>query len=423
MRAHPEDPDALLACADAQIYRGNYARAEALQDRCRAAAGDTVEYRKARANLRARSDRPTEALALVDALLAGQPDDFDLNFIRTIALSAGRRPREARTSLAALERIGPDRAETRDARLMVETPLRPEVGLHQEAATYSDSIHDLRTRFGMAFSPTPEARVSFGAERRRMGAHSGSGLDPVAGSRYIDLEQGWGRVRYQASPVVAGELGLGWADNERGGGTLTYDVAMDLRPSDHLQVRLERQHDVLSVSPRTIDLLVERDSNRMSVSWQPGYRTFIDAALQYDWLDDGNRRYEATLAPRVAVARTQRLNLDLGARAQAFHYKQDRPGYYDPDSYLRFWGTVQGYWKISDNDGVGVVLEGGPERDRVLDDGFVLGAAASMEGTFGIYRDWQIRFHAAYDWRAESDSIGGGGFNGRSGGIELIYRF
>jgi hypothetical protein len=57
--------------------------------------------------------------------------------------------------------------------------------------------------------------------------------------------------------------------------------------------------------------------------------------------------------------------------------------------------TVFGYWKISDNDGVGLVGSSGVQRDNNTDS-FDFSGNAGVEGTFGIYRDWMLKIGGSF---------------------------
>jgi len=86
------------------------------------------------------------------------------------------------------------------------------------------------------------------------------------------------------------------------------------------------------------------------------------------------------------------------------------------------------YRKLSDKNGIGVVLGLGPERDRDLDGGYELGGNLSVEDLFGIYRDWQLRAYAGLGGRVSDSGAGSAtgriqAFRGYSFGLEFIYRF
>jgi Flp pilus assembly protein TadD len=427
--AYPQDHAALLAESDAQMYRGNFHEADRLQSLYRSRAGDTPEYRKARAGLLARSGRPRTALALLEPQLAQAPQDYDLHLSRTLALHTDRQPARARESLATLERLGPERPETRGARLQVLTPQRTRVDAGIRFSSDTDDVDIRRIHASASLSPTPQSRISATMSREHLDAPVGSGLEALGEARTAELDEFALAARHQFGPAVAGHARLGRAESDSDASTTTYRVGFDFRPSQRFNLSLERAHDVLAVSPRTVDMFIGRDRNLLSFSWQPGDRSFLDGVAAYERYDDGNRRSEITLAPRWAARRTQNYNLDLGLRAQWLSFEQDlNNGYYDPDSFYRVWLVGFSYWKLSENNGIGLVLAAGPERDMTLDDSIKFGGDAYVEGVFGIYRSWQLTASGGYGGRftqsgAGSATGGSDSYRGYFAGLELGRRF
>lgn len=429
LAAYPQDHEALLAAADAEMYRGNFHEADCLQMHYRERAGATPAYLKARAALLARSGRPRAALDLLTPQLAAAPQDYDLNLTRTLALHANRQPAQALASLPTLDRLGPSRPETRGAHLQVETPLRAHADAGLRYSSDSDDVDILRSHVGATLMPSARTQLKLLLARSRIQAPFASGLEALDGDESLTLDEIALSGRYQLAPALALRGQLGYAGNDRDDATTTYLAGVELWPHDRLSLSLERGHDVLAVSPRTLDLFIERDRNRIAFGWQPGDRSHVDGVLGYDRYDDGNRRSEVTLAPRWALRRTQRYNLDLGLRGQWIGFEQDlNNGYYDPDAFYRLWLVGYSYWKLGDNDGVSFVLGLGPERDMTLDDAVRLGGDVSVEGTFGIYRDWQLKAAAGYGGRFSDGGAGSAAgssdaYRGYFVGIELMRRF
>lgn len=427
--AYPKDADALLAWADAQMYRGNFHEADRLQAQYRQQAGATPAYLKARAGLQARSGRPRAALELLKPQLAQSPQDYDLNLSRTLALHSNREPARAIDSLPTLDRLGPTRPETRGAHLQVETPQRTNVLAGARYSSDTDDVDILHLYAGATISPTAKSQLSLLFSHDRLEAPFGSGLEALDGDETVELDELALAGRYQFSALAAGRAQVGRAENDRDDSTTTYLLGLDLWPSDRFTLSLERIADVLTVSPRTVDLFIERDRNRVNFGWQPGDRSFFDGILGYDLYSDGNRRSEVTLAPRWALRRTESYNIDVGLRGQWFSFEQNLSnGYYDPDEFYRLWLVGYGYWKLSDNDGIGLVVGLGPERDMTLDDAVKLGGDVSAEGTFGIYRDWQLKASAGYGGRFTDSGAGSAvgdsdSYRGYFVGLELMRRF
>ena len=174
------------------------------------------------------------------------------------------------------------------------------------------------------------------------------------------------------------------------------------------------------MSPRAAALGIERRANTLDATWTPDLRYTVASRLAYDTFSDGNDRWEAELAPRRAILRTQRLNLDLGVSGRWFGFDQDPGnGYYAPSLYQRYALTAFTYWKISDDDGVSVAFSYGPYKDNTQS-GFRSGGDIVAEGFFGLYRDWFL------DVKAGFSSYGGGptaGYRSRTFELGLTRRF
>ena len=140
----------------------------------------------------------------------------------------------------------------------------------------------------------------------------------------------------------------------------------------------------------------------------------------YQRVSDGNSRWELAVTPRRTFARTESMNLDVGASVYTLSAAQNLPnGYYDPRRYEQYSAVVFPYFKFSENVGVGLSLGAGIQRE-VPAAGFRFGGNASAEATLGVYRPWALKIiaSATNNRRAES-----GAFHGFGGSIALIRRF
>ena len=81
--------------------------------------------------------------------------------------------------------------------------------------------------------------------------------------------------------------------------------------------------------------------------------------------------------------------------------------------------VVSPYWKASENIGIGMAAAVGAQRDD-SSRSFRPGSNASLEATFGIYRQWLLK---AYGSATNNHRLDSGAFKGVSGGVTLLRRF
>ena len=392
---------------------GDYARAMEMLETYRQRFGDNVAYRKQKARVLAWAERPTPSLGLVGELEPMLRDDYELGYTRTVALHYAHRPREALASLAEVTRLRPDSKETLDLTRFIRTPLRSNATAGFGYHTGSDDVSIRHAGVRGEYVINPETRLFGGADRQWIHADSGSGYEKPDGGTTLGYNRAWLGIQHRLSPKVSldAQIGNGLAE---GDGRFIYEVGADLQPADEFTMRLARRQDLFAVSPRAAKLGIERRANTLDATWTPDLRLTVAGRFGYDTLSDGNDRWEAELAPRRAVLRSQRLNLDLGVSGRWFGFDEDPGnGYYAPSLYQRYALTAFTYWKISDDDGVSVAFSYGPYKDNTLS-GFRAGGDIVAEGFFGIYRDWFL------DVKAGVSRYGGGATGGyRSHMFEL----
>jgi hypothetical protein len=272
----------------------------------------------------------------------------------------------------------------------------------------------------------PRATVSFaggttiaaGSEHERLTARRGSGLEQVGGTESAGHDHVWISGAQQFGGLaVRGRIGQARAS---GRDVTAYLVGADLTPADGLLLSVERNAGFFVVSPRTIGLGLQQVSHRTRFEWSPGIRWHVVMDAGHQSLSDGNHRWELTFAPRRSVARTERLNLDLGFTVTRLHTASNYDnGYYDPNRYEYYAFTAYPYWKVGENTGVGLSLALGAQRDDISP-GFRPGGNATFDATFGIYRRWALKMNAAGLF---NQRLGSGAFRGYSAGASLVRRF
>lgn len=417
-----QKPDAeapLMEYIEVLAERGDYARAlERLED-YRARFGESGAWRKQKARMLAWAARPTPALALIDELEPAMPKDYDLSHARTVALHHARRPREALASLDETARLRPDSKESADLARFIRTPLRSYATAGAGFSTDSDDVSMRRAGVRGEYALSPETRLFGGADRQWLDADAGSGFERPDGATTLGYNRTWLGIRHRHAPDLAFDVQAG-SGSARGDEQTLYELGADLAPSDTLALRLSRRQDLHAVSPRAAALGIERRANTLDATWAPDLRYTVAGRLAHDSFSDGNTRWEAQLAPRRAFLRTQRVNLDLGVAGRWFGYDEDPGnGYYAPSRYQRYAVTAFSYWKISDDDGVSLVFSGGPYKDDSMD-GYRAGGDVSLEGYFGLYRDWLVDVKAAYSEYGGGDT---GAYRSRLFELNLTRRF
>ncbi|MCB1034768.1 MAG: tetratricopeptide repeat protein, partial [Acidobacteria bacterium] len=305
---YPEDPAARLEYARTVTWQGNAAAALEVLEGYRRDFGATQAYDEERAKVLLEGARPTEALDLLQVLVKEQPKSFRRQRLMALALAQGGQPKRAREKLATVRRLGPHDPATEETVRMVETPLRSSVTPSQNFFSDSDSVERWQSALAGELALAPSSRLCVGLAMEELQADADSGLDSLDG-REVEAREGWLALRQRFSPRWEGEGRLGGAEVKEGEDLLTYDLVLQGRPTDELFLGLERRRHFYSVSPRALDLGIHRTANLLSLRWNAGLRTNLDLSGGYDEFSDGNRRWEATFAPRRQVLRRQRFNL------------------------------------------------------------------------------------------------------------------
>jgi tetratricopeptide (TPR) repeat protein len=370
---------------------GDYARAVELLEQYRQRFGETDVYKKQKARVLAWAERPTPSLAIVSELQPTMPDDYHLAYTRTLALAAAHRPRESLASLDDVARLGPGTKETYDLQRVIKTPLRSYItgGYGYE----DDSNHVRIQHYGLsgAYVLSPETRLLAAVDELALHAPVGSGFENADSTESNRYDRAWVGASHLISPRLSVDALAGGGTVQNGGGSnFVYRLGANLQPRDELALRLEREQDIFAVSPRAASLGILRRANRLGATWTPDLRWTVEGLATYDNFSDGNRRWEAELAPRRAFVRNQFLNLDLGVSGRWFGFSQTPDnGYYSPRWYRRYAVTAFSYWKIDDDNGVSLTFSVGPFKDNTMT-GYRMGEDVAAEGFFGIYRDWYL---------------------------------
>jgi tetratricopeptide (TPR) repeat protein len=413
----PEMAGVWLELARTEAWRGNYAAALEAAGIYRARFGESDAYLREVAAIRARSGQPSEAVKLIDPLLKQDPSSHELNVTRTIALAMQQRPRETFESLDSVRRLNPSDRETRSAERLVRANLSSTAEPGFSFYTDSDRLRVTRLTPSVTGLFVTGTQVSAGYERQILEAPASGGLGRADGAsaRY---EQGWAAVGQKIGRVtVQGMIGAATADDQR---LTTYALSTRIRPSDAFAITAASSRGFFVVSPRTVELGLTDRHHQVDFEWAPGVLYRVSSRTSYQRISDGNERWQALVAPRRVVARTESFNLDLGFSAYVLGTTKDLGnGYYDPRRYESYAAVVYPYFKASENVGVAASIGAGLQREQALPS-FRFGGNASVEVTVGIYRPWVLKVSASATNNQRGDS---GAFEGYSSGVVLIRRF
>jgi tetratricopeptide (TPR) repeat protein len=418
LSASSPEADAWLELARAESWRGNTAAALGALRQYHAQHGESAAWRRELASTLARGGRPRAALRHLDVLAAGAPGDYDLQLARTIALANVRRHGAAAASLDSAGALRPGHSDTRAAESLLRTLLGSNVGPKTTIYNDSDGLQTVRVapRFDVGFRS--DTRIQGGYEHLELRARAGSGLDQMSGTGTATVAHVFAGLSQRLGPLTLGGT-LGHARPESGDLT-TYSARVGFAPADTFAVGVERSSGYFAISPRTVGLGLTRLAHRGQVGWSPTLGSHLALEGTYEELSDGNVRWEALVAPRLATVRSQYLNLDLGVVLHQFGARHDFDhGYYDPALYESYSVVVMPYWKASENVGFAFSAGlGGQRDDRAR--GFRPGGNASVEASFGIYERWLLKVHGAASSNRRLDS---GAFRGYSGGVVVLRRF
>lgn len=411
-------PEAWLELARAESWRGNVVAALNALQQYATLFGETAAYSRERVAVLARGGRPREALRELQPLLAASPNDYDLTLSRTIALAAARRHGAALSSLTSTDVLKPGHADTRAAESLVRSMLGSNLGPSTTFYSDSDGLQSFAVTPRFDFGFRTDTRVSGGYEHIDLRARVGSGLEQISGASSATVEHVWaGLTQRVGALTVGGRVGQARPEAHE---LTTYGAFIRFVPADSFAASVERSSGFAAISPRTAGLGLTRFSNRALIDWLPSMRYHVALEGSYETLSDGNARWEASISPRAAITRSQRLNFDLGLMVHQFGATKNLDnGYYDPRRYEYYSVVVFPYWKISEN--VGIALSGGIGVQR--DDAsrrFRLGTNGSAEATFGIYERWLLKVYGSTTSNRRLDS---GGFSGVSAGVGLVRRF
>jgi hypothetical protein len=327
-----------------------------------------------------------------------------------------RRAGDALAALQSVQQMNGSNAETKSAERLVRAAFGSSVDPGLTFYSDSDHLQVLRFAPSATLSLSTGTQIMAGYERSVLQAPQANGLGRANGAEALYESRSVGLAQTFGFLTLSGHIGSATAEGQK---LTPYRIATRVRAGDLFSVTAERSSEFFVISPRTVELGLTDDRNRLEIGWDPTLRSHVSANVVYQRVSDGNRRWELTLTPRRAFARTDWINLDLGVSTYHLATSRDLPnGYYDPRWYESYEGVAYPYLKLSENVGLGLAVQAGAQREH--SSRFRPGGSAAAELTLGIYRAWILKVNAS---ATHNQRLASGAFQGYSGSVVLTKRF
>jgi tetratricopeptide (TPR) repeat protein len=415
LEQQPDAPEAWLELATVESWQGDFSSALEALDQYRARFGDSRDHAVVLARVLAGAGRPSRAVDVLAPVWRQDPNDYSVNVARTLALAMRRSVGDAYGALSSVRAAQPSSDETRTVERVVRARLGSSVGPEFTFYTDSDDLEIVGASPSASVMLRHGTELSAGYARLELRAPEAGGLGTSGGR--ATHEYTWGGVAQSLGGLtLSGRLGEARADGRR---LTQYEIGAAWCAADWLEMDAGRRYGFVGISPRTVALGLTEHEDRVGATWTPTIRTAVAVDATHQRLSDGNRRWSVRISPRRAFVRSQRLNLDLGVSAYRMGTDLNLDnGYYDPERYEAYEGTIHPYLKFSDDVGLGIALALGVQREGARP--FRFGGGASAEASFGIYRAWTLRVGASTTHNTRQDS---GAFGGFSSSVVLLRRF
>jgi len=392
---HPEEKGAYAYYARTEIWRGNYPEAEKILDAYVKKFGDNDEMRKIRADLYARAEWPDASHALYEPLIEENPDDYMLNYTKTLALFHDQRPFEAIESLEKVESIQPNSKDSMDLRKFILTKYRSNIegsGFYSED---NDEIeHTIVSLYGRYFI-NPNTSIFMGGEYDRLETDPSSPYINIDGSDSSDVERGGIGVSHRVNENFEFDLLLGHEEADYDStGLLRANARIDI--NDKSTLFLNASHGFYMISPRSASLGVKRLHSGALLELRPTLSDTVLLQGEYDLLSENNSRWSGLIAPRHAIVRRESWSMDLGVKAWLFGYDKNlNHGYYDPKLFESYMGTAYANYRFSQDNELFMMAGLGMIKDDTMGS-YRPGGNIDFIGTVGIYKDWQLQGRTGY---------------------------
>ena len=413
---HPDDRAARLDRARFLAWRGDYAGAEASL----AVLGDDEEAVALRARVQAWADRRDVALELNSPEYAADPDDYDNAWTQALALRLGEWPHRALPALATVQAVRPDEKDSNDLAKAVRLPLFSSVGLTPSSYSDSDDIEIRGITIEANLWLSDRWRMLAAIARREHSAAPGGPFAPLFGDNDVDEDRFGAGLHFAPSPDTALELWLGNSSIDNGFGSEGEAIGhfrFSQRPGDAFRYELGYERDRIAESPRALALT--RDSLVAELHWTPTLRDRVDARIANSDFEDGNRRDSILASYARALYRGEHVSLDVGLQGEGQRNSRNAEnGYYSPDRYLRYAGTVSSYVSFGDEVGLYLSAALGQQKDETFQD-WKRATDLNAEFTLGIFKQWRLVGRVGYSQRLNQF----GRYEGRNIGMEVRYRF
>jgi len=395
LKYEPSNPGALLNLAKAESFRGNYDASIHDLNKYAEVKEKDENYAKEMSRALIFSGRPEKGLNLLSPELDKDPDNYDLNVLKTFGLLNSRQFRETRVSLNRTLQLEPDNSYNRNFRRFIETPLKSYVQLNSNVYFDSDNIVITHQDLGFRQVLNPETSLKYILLTDQLTADSNSPFARKSGGDYIYHFTGMFGIDHYFNPDfnVTALAGVAATSEDF---TPNYDITLNYRPAETLKISFQGQLDYYLVSPLSVEENVRRYLNKISIQFQPSTGYYVYGWASMNFYSDNNRQWELLLNPRKELLRLEHFNLDIGASGYWFGFSDDlNNGYYDPSSYQRYLAHGYGYIKIDDDNGIALNGGIGIQEDNMSND-FSFSANASAEAFIGIYRNWFFTLGGSY---------------------------
>lgn len=414
----PDSSPALLRLSQAESFRGNYRGSLNAIERYREIEGEDDNYYTETSRALIFAGRPKKGLDMLSQPLMKEPDNYDLNVIRTFGLLNTRQHEAALDSLAHTISINPDHPYNRDFQRFITTPMKSSVELHGRAYFDSDDITILHQSAAFRQVISPTTSLNYRVRADQLTVDSGSPFSRQSGGDYIYHFSGLFGVDHFVNPDlnISAMGGIAGTDQDV---SPAYNFRLSYWPSDSLKISTINEFEYYIVSPLSVDRNVRRFLNRVVFNYQPFIGYYLNGWASLNFFTDDNWQWEAYINPRKEILRTQYLNFDIGASGYWFGFDKDLDnGYFDPGFYQRYLGHGYGYVKIDDDHGIAFSGGAGVQEDDISND-FKFSGEASAELFIGIYKQWHLRLGGSYfNTRLQT-----GAFNAFAFHITLANRF